>query len=94
MEYPDIGKRSDWQQVAAEMRESQRPDIEKLAHMFDWITRRIVEQGLRDTEVARALRDEDTLIKNQIKTETIRHAREVFQTCHMVATGRRAWDEK
>lgn len=93
MEYPDIGKQADWQQIAAELRESKRPEIEKLAYAFGWITDRIIEQGLKDIELARALRDEDSVVKNQIKTEVIRHARSIFQNCYLLATGGKAQDE-
>jgi hypothetical protein len=93
MEYPDIIKQADWQQVVRELRGSKRPEIEKLAYAFSWITDRIVEQGMKDIELARALRDEDSLIKNRIKIGAIRHARSIFQDCHMLATGKKAWDE-
>ena len=93
MEYPEIGNKTDWQQVAAELRESGRPEIEKLVYAFGWITDRMIEQGIKDIQLARALRDEDSVVKNQIKTEVTRHARDIFAHCHMLATGRKAWDE-
>lgn len=93
MEYPEIGNKTDWQQVAAELRESGRPEIEKLVYAFGWITDRMIEQGIKDIQLARALRDEDSVVKNQIKTEVIRHARDIFAHCHMLATGRKVWDE-
>ena len=93
MEYPDTGRQADWQQVAEEIKNSKQPDIEKLNYAFRWITDRIVEHGIRDIELAGALRDEDSAIKNQIKTEAIRHARTIFQNCHLLVTGRVAWDE-
>jgi hypothetical protein len=93
MEYPDIGKIADWQRVAEKIRRSDQPEIEKLAFSFRWITDSIIEHGMKDIELARALRDEDSVIKNQIKTEAIRHARAIFQTCHLLAAGRKAWDD-
>lgn len=93
MEYPEIGNKTDWRQVAAELRESGRPEIEKLAYAFGWITDRMIEQGIEDIQLARALRDEDSVVKNQIKTEVTRHARDIFAHCHMLATGRKVWDE-
>jgi hypothetical protein len=93
MKYPDIVNQADWQKVAAELKDSGRPEMEKLVYAFGWITDRIIEQGLRDIELARALRDEDAVVKHQIKTEVTKHARSIFQTCHLLATGRKAWDE-
>jgi hypothetical protein len=79
--------------VAAELRDSKQPELEKLAYAFRWITDHIIEQGLKDIEVARALRDEDSLLKHQVKIEVIRHARSIFQNCHLLAAGRTAWNE-
>lgn len=93
MRYPDIGRQADWQQAAEEIRTSNRPETEKLASAFDWITTRIVEQGMKEIELARALRDEDSVIRNRIMTDTVRHTRKIFQECHMLATGKKAWDE-
>jgi hypothetical protein len=93
MKNQDIGSKADWQRVAAELKASKLPEIEKLAYAFGWITDRIIEQGTKDIELARALRDEESVIRNQIKTEMVRHAKSIFQDCHMLATGRKAWDE-
>jgi hypothetical protein len=93
MEYPDICGHAEWRRVATETQDSDLPEIDKLARAFDWVTKHIVERGEKEIEVARALGDKDSVIKNKIKTETIRHARAVFQTCHQLVTGRRPWDE-
>jgi hypothetical protein len=93
MDYAELSKQEDWQKIAREIKNSDRPEIEKLARAFGWITSRIIEHGKKDSELARALRDEDSLVRNQIKTEAIRHARSIFQNCHLLATGRKAWDE-
>ena len=89
----NVGRTEDWQQIAVELKDSERPEIEKLAYAFGWITDRIIEQGAKDIELARALRDEESVVKNQIKTEVIRHTKSIFQHCHLLATGRKAWDE-
>jgi hypothetical protein len=93
MEYPDIASQADWQHVAAEIKRSTGSQIERLSLAYRWITDRIIEQGMNDVDLARALRDEESLIKNQVKTEAIKHARAIFQTCHLLATGKKAWDE-
>ena len=93
MKYPEIGSKTDWQQIAAELRQSAGPEMEKLVYAFGCITDRMIDQGMKDIELARALRDDDSVVKNQIKTEVIRHARDIFAHCHLLATGRKAWDE-
>lgn len=94
MEQQDIGRTADWQKIAVELRDSEQPEMEKLAYAFGWITDRMIEQGIKDIEVAKALRDEDSVVKNQIKTEVARHARSIFQQCHLLATGRKAWGDE
>lgn len=93
MEPGNVYKEADWQQIAGELKGSERPELEKLVYAFGWITNRIIEQGSKDVELARALRDDESVVKHQIKTEVIRHARSIFQSCHLLATGRKAWDE-
>jgi len=68
-------------------------DIEKLKKAFRWITGRIVEEAQREIELARAMGDRETIVKQQIKMETMKSAWGIFQDCYLRATGRRAWDE-
>ena len=68
-------------------------EIEKLAQTFDWVTGRIIEHAREEIELARAMQDQETVIKEQIKMSTLKHAREVFEFCYIRATGRRPWDE-
>ncbi len=84
----------EWAAVAGELRRSGAPDIEKLASAFDWITVRIITGAEQEIEAARALRDEGSAVKQQVKMETIRHARSIFEQCYLLATGRKAWDGK
>ena len=72
---------------------SEAPDVEKLAWAFDHITGSIVEHAGHEIEVARALHDKEATVKHQIKMETIKTARSIFQDCYRLVLGRRAWDE-
>lgn len=53
--------------------------------LFDWI---------REIELAKAMQDRESLVKQQIKMETIRTAREIFAQGYQIATGTKAWDEQ
>jgi hypothetical protein len=68
-------------------------EIEKLAQAFAWVTGRIIERAHEEIELAQTMHDEETVIKEQIKMSTLKHAREVFEFCYIRATGRRPWDE-
>jgi len=72
---------------------STRPDIEKLVYAFGWITAGIIERAKHDIDAAAAIKDQQTLVKHQLKMEVMNHARGIFQECHILATGRKAWDE-
>ena len=73
--------------------EQEVPEIEKLAQGFNWITSQYLETYARQIEVTRALQDNESLVKEQIKLEMVRHLRQVFNHCYYRSVGRRAWDE-
>lgn len=84
----------EWAATARELRGSPLPEVQKLASAYDWITGRIITHAFREVEAARALGDEESAIRQQVKMETMRHARVIFEQCYMLATGRRAWDDQ
>ncbi len=70
-------------------------EMEKLVQTFDWVTRRIIEYGQREIELARAMNDEDEAVKQSIKLNTVKLARGVFQDCYLRASGSRTrlWED-
>jgi hypothetical protein len=94
MDYIDPSRQQDWQEIAGRIRSSPGPEVEKLAQAFGWITGCIIEHAQKEAEVARALRDGEALVREQTKAEMIRHARSIFQHCHILATGRKAWNDQ
>lgn len=76
-----------------EIIESDLPEIERLAQAFDWVTGRYIEHSQQEIELLRALQDKESLVKEQIKLEMMKHVRSMFHTCYKRVTGRRAWDE-
>lgn len=69
------------------------PEATKVARAFEAITRIVLTHAEREIEVARAMGDTSEVVKQQIKRETMRAAREILQGCHRRVTGKRGWDE-
>ena len=69
-------------------------DMEKLARAFGGLTDFIIEDAMRQVELARASQDREEAVKQQIKLETMKHARRLFGTCYLNIAGKRAWDEE
>jgi hypothetical protein len=73
--------------------ESDLTEVEKVARAFDMATGQFLDHGQKDLEVYRAMGDKEALVKEQIKQETIRFARGVFNQAFKRVMGRSAWDE-
>jgi hypothetical protein len=73
---------------------SDLPEMEKLAKAFGGLTGFVLETAERQVELARAMHDREEVVRQQVKMETMKHARRLFQTCHWRVTGRWAWDEQ
>jgi hypothetical protein len=65
------------------------PDVDKLAQAFDAITARYVEHAQHEIELARALQDPESVVKEQIKLGVMEHARTILDDCYRLVTGRR-----
>ena len=76
------------------IRESDLPDLDKIALCFESITSQIIAEGAREIELARALQDEEAVVRVQIKTSTLNHARDILQSCYRTMLRRSAWDEE
>ncbi len=65
------------------------PELDRLVQAYDWLTSRIIALAEGEIELARAMQDGETMVKQQVKKETLRLARDVFQTCYLRVTGAR-----
>ena len=77
-----------------EIQGSDQPEIDKLRAFFGRITSQIVEFAEKEIELAKAMQDHESVLKVQIKMETMRTARKIFGRGYQIATGRKAWDEQ
>lgn len=71
-------------------------DMERLVAAFGFATESFVVQSGRDLELARAMGDQETAVKEQIKSSVMLSAREIFEFCYLNVTGTRKgiWDEQ
>jgi len=72
---------------------SHDPDVDKLAKLFDAITRMYVTEYDNQLQLLQALGDDENRLKEQIKLGMMQHAREIFADSFRRVTGRKAWDE-
>ena len=68
-------------------------EIEKLSKVFHWITDFYIEESSREIELHKALGDQESLVKEQIKQSVFKHAQSIFQQSHLLVTKRKAWDD-
>jgi hypothetical protein len=93
MDEPTRKEKLNWHELIDSLKVSDLPDLDKVAAAFDFVINEHVEHSQRDIELARAMKDQEAVIREQIKQETIKYARKVFSDCYTIFVGRRAWDE-
>ena len=85
---PDI---FDW---IRDLQASDQPEIDKLGAFFDRITTQTVGFAEKEIELARAMQDHESIVKIQVKMETIKYTRRIFCQGYQIVTGRKAWDDE
>jgi hypothetical protein len=73
--------------------DSDLSEADKLARSFDYITSSYIQHAEQEIELLKAMGDTDQLIKEQIKSETIKHVRNIFNDCFMRSMGKKAWND-
>jgi hypothetical protein len=58
------------------------PEMEKLQQSFRQLTDMIIQQSENEIELLRALHDQDSLVKEQIKVSTLKYAQGIFEECY------------
>ena len=73
----------------------ERDDLDKLAAAFGAATELFIDASANELALARAMGDEETAVKEQIKGNVMRTAREIFAECYTLVSGERSevWDE-
>ena len=78
----------EWQNLVDRLQEADIPDLDKVLQAFDYITAQHVENGMHEIELARAMKDQETVIREQIKIETMKFANKSLQEIAMIFTRR------
>ena len=68
-------------------------ESDKIRRSFDHITSFYIQHSEQEIELLRAMSDKEKLIKEQIKMETIKHIRSIFNDCFKRSTGKKAWND-
>jgi hypothetical protein len=79
-------------QIEAIMR-AEIPEIEKLSKTYVLIISEHIEIAKREIELCKVLGDQDRIIKEQIKANTMEYTLDMFRHLHLRATGRKVSDE-
>jgi len=82
---------SDW---LRELQRSDQAEVDKLKEFFGLITARIVDYAEKEIDLAKAMQDRDAMVKQQIKMESFKTAREIFARGYQIATGKAAWHDQ
>lgn len=71
-------------------------ETDRLVAAFGIATKSFMVQSERDLELARAMGDVESAVKEQIKRNVMQSARELFEFCYLNVTGTRKgiWDEQ
>jgi hypothetical protein len=89
----DTNNAKDFPTIMDEIKRSDLSEAEKIAQAFGYITSTIIEHTHHEIELARAMQDQEKVVKQQIKLETLKHARGILQTCYQLMIGKDAWEE-
>ena len=92
MEIPAVD-RDQLPDIFREIKRSNLADVEKLAQAFDWVIVRILEYGDTELEIARAMNDNDALVKIRMRLEVLQSTRRIFEDCYRFMLDRKPWKE-
>ncbi len=68
-------------------------ELDTLAHSFERATGSFLTQAEQRLELARAMQDQEAIVREHIKMEVMKAARGLFRGSFKRACGRGAWDE-
>jgi hypothetical protein len=68
----------EWETIFA----SDLPEMEKLRQGFEWITNLVIQQSEHEIELLKALHDQESLVKEQIKVSTLKYTQGIFKECY------------
>ena len=82
----------DWINLVDSLKESDLSDLDKVVKAFRHVTEKHIKHSKHDLELARALKDREAVIREQIKQETIKYTQKVLEDCYRIFVGRNSQD--
>lgn len=82
----------DWLNLVDSLKESDLSDLDKVVKAFWHVTDDHIKHSKHDLELARALKDREAVIREQIKQETIKYTQKVLEDCCRIFVGRKGQD--
>ena len=77
-----------------QIRQSDAPHVQKVAQLFELRARFLLERKWqREVELAKAMHDDDSLLKGRIKLGVLRSIISMYRASYEGVTGRRDWDD-
>jgi hypothetical protein len=84
---------SDWTTVFNKLKSSDLPPAAKVRRAFEWVVNGYLEQGEGEIQVLKAMGDQQSLVKEQIKLSTMQHTLDIFHHCYQYMVGGSVGDE-
>jgi hypothetical protein len=76
-----------------EIMSSELPEIEKVSRAFNYLIKEHIQISQREIELLKAMGENEALVKEQIKRNTMEYTLSVFHDCFTGATGRKVSNE-
>jgi len=80
-------KQIQWQELVDELQASDLPDVEKILQAYDFIVDQHIDHCLHEIELARAMQDNESVIREQIKMETLKFSQKRLRELQMIFSG-------
>ena len=83
----------EWWALVDELRESNLAHVDKVLRAFNFATDQLIAHGQHEIELSRAMKDQESVIRGQIKTETLKYSQKTLRDCYILFVGRDYDDE-
>ena len=92
MDQQERQEKMNWLNLVDSLKESDLSDLDKVVKAFRHVTEDHIKHSKHDLELARALKDREAIIREQIKQETIKYTQKVLEDCYRIFIGRTTQD--
>ena len=86
MDWKKRDKKIQWHVLVEELKDSELPDLEKVLMVYDFTVEEHIEHSSREIELARAMKDSESVVREQIKMETLKFSQKRLRELQMIFT--------